>query len=222
MHVSADSGPYGRQRDDAVERALDAVPAGTGSPYAVTPGRVTKGDGTPFKVFTPFARAWPGTAGARLPVRPTPSRGAPASARTTRPRHPGWTADLHRPGGRRARCLAAVPRRWLPDYDAARNTPAVDGTSRMSAYLKFGCIHPARCWPTSPGTRGAGDSRRAGLAGVLRRRPLAPAGLGPEYLEPAVHGMDRRRPPTPSAGRGLEGRAAPDSRSSTPACANAR
>ena len=59
MHVSADAGPYGRRRDDAVERALGDVPlVRTGSPYAVTPGRVTKRDGTPFQVFTPFARAW--------------------------------------------------------------------------------------------------------------------------------------------------------------------
>ena len=42
-----------------VERALGEVPlVRTGSPYAVTPGRVTKRDGTPFQVFTPFARAW--------------------------------------------------------------------------------------------------------------------------------------------------------------------
>ena len=30
----------------------------TGSPYAVDPGTIRKGDGTPFKVFTPFLRAW--------------------------------------------------------------------------------------------------------------------------------------------------------------------
>jgi len=87
VHVSADAGPYGRQRDDAVERALDAVPLiRTGSPYAVTPGRVTKGDGTPFKVFSPFARAW----------REHGWR-APASDPTTHPRHPGWAPTCHRP-----------------------------------------------------------------------------------------------------------------------------
>ena len=59
MHVSADAGPYGRQRDAAVERALGEIPlVRTGSPYAVTPGRVTKRDGSPFQVFSPFARAW--------------------------------------------------------------------------------------------------------------------------------------------------------------------
>ena len=30
----------------------------TGSPYAVSPGRVTKDDGTPFKVYSAFYRKW--------------------------------------------------------------------------------------------------------------------------------------------------------------------
>ncbi len=30
----------------------------TGSPYAVAPGRVRNGSGDPYKVFTPFSRAW--------------------------------------------------------------------------------------------------------------------------------------------------------------------
>ena len=30
----------------------------TGSPYAVAPFRVTKDDGTPYRVFTPFYRTW--------------------------------------------------------------------------------------------------------------------------------------------------------------------
>jgi deoxyribodipyrimidine photo-lyase len=72
VHVSADAGPYGRRRDTAVERALGTVPlVRTGSPYAVTPGRVTKRDGSPFTVFSPFARAWR-THGWRAPA-PRPS-----------------------------------------------------------------------------------------------------------------------------------------------------
>src|SRR3712207_3145844 len=61
VHVSTDAGPYGRQRDSAVETALGEIPlVRTGSPYAVTPGRLTKRDGSPFQVFSPFARAWRG------------------------------------------------------------------------------------------------------------------------------------------------------------------
>ena len=61
VHVAADHGPYGRTRDEAVEKALAGDGRAlmrTGSPYAVAPGRVTKPDGTPYRVFTPFSRAW--------------------------------------------------------------------------------------------------------------------------------------------------------------------
>src|SRR3954462_256168 len=59
--VSTDTGPYGRRRDAEVAKALaenNSDWVETGSPYAVTPGRVTKPDGDPYRVFTPFYRAW--------------------------------------------------------------------------------------------------------------------------------------------------------------------
>ena len=63
VHVTADFGPYGRQRDDGVARALaddGRSLVRTGSPYAVAPGTVTKGDGRPYAVFTPFSRGLAG------------------------------------------------------------------------------------------------------------------------------------------------------------------
>src|SRR3954449_5061952 len=61
VHVAADFGPYGRARDEAVEKALaehGRELVRSGSPYAVAPGRFTKPDGTPYRVFAPFRRAW--------------------------------------------------------------------------------------------------------------------------------------------------------------------
>ena len=59
VHVSGDFSPFGLRRDKAVREALGDVPLEeSGSPYLVSPGRVTKGDGTPYKVFTPFYAAW--------------------------------------------------------------------------------------------------------------------------------------------------------------------
>src|SRR6185437_6110098 len=59
VHISEDFAPFGRRRDDRVRAALGSVPlVATGSAYLVSPGRVAKGDGTPYKVFTPFFRAW--------------------------------------------------------------------------------------------------------------------------------------------------------------------
>ena len=54
-------GPYGRTRDAAVAERLAAGGVELElieSPYQVPPGTVTKSDGSPYRVFTPFYRAW--------------------------------------------------------------------------------------------------------------------------------------------------------------------
>ncbi len=145
VHISSDHGPYGRRRDAAVSEALGEIPlVTTGSPYGVTPGTIRKGDGTPYKVFTPFSRAWR-ERGLHSPAA-TP-RSVPWSDGGLRstgvPKDPATTADL--PEATEEAALA----RWrefrdhvLPDYADTRNLPAVDGTSRLSPYLKYGLLHP--------------------------------------------------------------------------------
>ncbi|TFV68524.1 deoxyribodipyrimidine photo-lyase [Blastococcus sp. CT_GayMR20] len=145
VHISADAGPYGRRRDGAVEQALGDVPlVRTGSPYAVTPGRVTKSDGSRFTVFTPFARAWRhhGWRGpAARPDAPPWLAGVPSD---DLPAGPDLGGVQLPPAGE-----AAAQQAWqsfrderLPGYEATRNLPGTDGTSRLSAYLKYGCLHP--------------------------------------------------------------------------------
>jgi deoxyribodipyrimidine photo-lyase len=144
VHVSADAGPYGRRRDAAVEGALGQVPLiRTGSPYAVTPGRVTKSDGTPFRVFTPFARAWRAHGWRAPAVRPEGVRWATGVASDGLPPRQETSARL--PAAGESAALEAWQRfrdERLPGYDDARNLPAADATSRLSAYLKYGCVHP--------------------------------------------------------------------------------
>ncbi len=153
VHVSADYGPYGRQRDEQVEKALSANGiefVRTGSPYVVAPGRVRKDDGEPFKVFTPFSRAWvrhgwrePADTGKSIVdwIEPSEKNRGPCGVRI--PDDPPHEADLPDAGE------SAALRTWevfrderLPDYDRDRNRPDVPGTSRMSPYLRWGCVHP--------------------------------------------------------------------------------
>jgi len=149
VHVSEDFTPFGRRRDERVRSALGDVPlVATGSPYLVSPGRVTKGDGTPYKVFTPFLRHWRDT-GWRAPAQSGPDAARwldPArlseAAKSTEIPDPGMQLDL--PAGE-----AAALRQWsdfvgggLDRYADDRNRPDRNGTSRMSAHLKFGTIHP--------------------------------------------------------------------------------
>jgi deoxyribodipyrimidine photo-lyase len=196
VHVSADAGPYGRRRDDAVERALGDVPlVRTGSPYAVTPGRVTKADGAPFKVFTPFARAWR-EHGWRAPApRPETVPWAAGVRSEDPPEAPGLGNVALPPAGE-----AAAHAAWerfrderLSGYDEARNTPGADGTSRLSAYLKYGCIHPRTLLADLVGEEGEAARRyvtelawREFYADVLWHRPDSAR----EYLNPQLQGME--------------------------------
>ncbi|TWP50117.1 deoxyribodipyrimidine photo-lyase [Lentzea tibetensis] len=136
VHISADCAPYGRRRDEAVEKALgDIELVRSGSPYAVTPGRVRKADGTPFKVFTPFRTAWlahgwraPADTDASIVDWMEPPRGNEIPAAEPLP---DAMALWERFRDER-----------LPDYDETRDRPDLDATSRLSAFLKFGVLHP--------------------------------------------------------------------------------
>jgi len=196
VHVSADAGPYGRRRDDAVERALGGVPlVRTGSPYAVTPGRVTKADGTPFKVFTPFARAWR-EHGWRAPApRPDGIPWAVGVRSDDAPKAPELGDVVLPPAGEVAAHAAWERFRdeRLSDYDGTRNTPGAAGTSRLSAYLKYGCIHPRTLLADLAGQEGESARRYADelawrefYADVLWHRPDSAR----EYLNPQLLGMD--------------------------------
>jgi deoxyribodipyrimidine photo-lyase len=148
VHISADFGPYGSRRDDAVEQALGDVPlVRTGSPYAVSPGRVTKSDGTPFQVYSAFYRAWrehgwpaPATAiTGRVDWHTGGVAGVPV------PKDPGLPSVLSLPEAGEDAALTAwrtYRRTALEAYPEVRDRPDLDRTSRMSVYLKWGAIHP--------------------------------------------------------------------------------
>ena len=152
VHVSADHTPYGRSRDERVTDALATSGVrwvATGSPYAVTPGRIRTGGGSPYKVFSAFRRAWyahgwpaPADTGAHSATWIAPDPGAPGVDRLL-PGTPPTGVRLPEVGE-----LVAL-RRWqefldedLPDYHHARDRPDLDATSRLSVQLKFGTVHP--------------------------------------------------------------------------------
>lgn len=146
VHASAEYTPFGRRRDDAVRDALgDVAFEEAGSPYLVSPGRVTKDDGTPYKVFTPFYDAW-----RRHGWRP-PAESDANSARWIDPADVPGGVDIPDAGVEPALPAGekAARKQWaqfvdsgLDDYADDRNRPDLDATSRMSAHLKFGTIHP--------------------------------------------------------------------------------
>ena len=151
VHVSAETTPYGSRRDERVRGRLAELGIGwvaTGSPYAVGPGRVLTRDNRPYRVFTPFARAWR-ELGWPDPA-PDPGDVTFGSSRSDEKAEERLDRAL-------SECGVELPpagedaalERWrafrdeaLPDYAAGRDRPDRPGTSRLSPYLKVGAIHP--------------------------------------------------------------------------------
>ena len=157
--ATGEASPSGRHRDELVAQqlhrhgiALECID----SPYLAIPGRLLNGSGQPYKVFTPYWRA-AAAAGSE------PPRGKVESAwlaplvefdRKALERLPlsvhEQIASLDAPsptmlprGGAHAASLRleAFDQR-VDHYDAERNFPALDATSRLSADLHFGTLHP--------------------------------------------------------------------------------
>jgi deoxyribodipyrimidine photo-lyase len=147
VHVAADYGPYGRRRDDDVERALREAGielVRTGSPYAVAPDRVKNGSGRPYQVFTPFSRGWL-EHGWRDPVD------APEDVTWLSLRDSVAVPEPQLPAGLELPQAGedAARQAWrdylderLADYDTHRDRPDLDVTSHMSVRLKWGELHP--------------------------------------------------------------------------------
>ena len=141
--------PALRSRDENVEQALRREGIAVRRFHdrlLVPPGLVGTRGGKPFQVFTPFERACstlplaaPLPRVTRLAAHHLPTRG-PATLKQLGfdpPRSESW------PGGtQRAmeRLKAFIPR--LGTYARDRDFPAVEGTSRLSADLKFGTLSP--------------------------------------------------------------------------------
>ena len=192
VHVAADYGPYGRGPGRAGGRCTARTTVSelvrTGSPYAVAPGRVRKPDGDPLPGVHPVP---PRLAAARLAQRrPTPTRGTvdwldPADSTAVRAGaipddEPARRRAAGGRRGRRARRAGGSSvrgRRRDALRRAIRDRPDRAGTTRMSPYLKYGCIHPRTLLADLAGRAGEAAERvphRAGLAGVLRRRAVPP------------------------------------------------
>jgi len=199
--VSADFGPYGAARDRDVEQAL----AGAGlrllavdSPYAVAPGEIRGASGSPLRIFSAFRRALEASGWEAAPVTPRPAAdfvGAPSDvtideieAGLASPgTHglPEWWEGLPLAAAQRLPPAGPVAARArleafvagpLANYAEDRDRPALAGTSGLSPYLRFGCIHPRTVLSALGGGPGADRTRdelawREFYANVLWHQP---------------------------------------------------
>jgi deoxyribodipyrimidine photo-lyase len=164
LHLSDDYSAYARRRRERLaagcERAgvrLRVHPGVT----VVEPGDLVPTGGDHYRVFTPYWRAWSEQPRRRL--HPAPRRlSLPAGVRAGRiPALRRLTDEAPSPDLPQGGETAARKRlgRWLrgglAEYDRARDRLAVDGTSRLSADLHFGCLSPTAVLDRVEGRPGA-------------------------------------------------------------------
>ncbi|MGD8398859.1 MAG: deoxyribodipyrimidine photo-lyase, partial [Anaerolineae bacterium] len=146
IYTEEDHSPYARQRDGDVGEALPLHL--TGGVTVHPPGAVCKADGDPYIVYTPFSRAWKSLPLPSLPgVADAPDEmpAVPDVASVPVPETPALPDTVPFPPGeaeaqRRLAAFAAGDGAPIYRYAQQRNQLDVEGTSRLSPYLRFGMV----------------------------------------------------------------------------------
>ena len=158
--ATGDYGPRGAARDVQVRHALGARGIDVhffDSPYVVAPGTVHTQSGTPCRVFGAYRRGWDAQRHPAPVHAPTAVRWRNVLsvsldeltnlAASTRPSYFGDLPDEAPPNLPRAGEDAALDQLEgfstnVATYDVTRDAPGLDVTSRLSAHLRFGSLHP--------------------------------------------------------------------------------
>ena len=141
VHTNQDYEPYALERDAKVRERLAArgVAFHTHKDHVVkAPGEVTKPDGLPYTVFTPYSKRWHANlvdADLERPLRKSLERldqmGWPRFAKPSR--HGVERSAIEAPE-------AQVDVDVLKNYADTRDLPAKRGTTRISVHLRFGTV----------------------------------------------------------------------------------
>ncbi|WP_372810816.1 deoxyribodipyrimidine photo-lyase [Litorivivens sp.] len=136
------------QRDDAVASRLSIPCHWHHDRLLLEPGTVLNGSDLPYKVFTPFAKAWKRTLGERdsTPLRRPRALAEAVPARSLKrfcePADiSGWPTDEEAA----LKQLRRFCQEQVQDYEKKRDFPAIEGTSRLGAALAIGLLSPRQC-----------------------------------------------------------------------------
>lgn len=163
VHVTGDATPYSRRRDAAVAAAVGRDGVGftsIGGPWRVPLDAVAGTSGNGYLVFTPFFRAWDAHPVAQRIPPPASLAGPVLESHGLGTLPDGDPPIPAGPAPARARLEEFIRGGAVDRYGDARDVPAADGTSHLSADLRFGVLSPSQVGRAIGGTRGIPESRR--------------------------------------------------------------
>jgi deoxyribodipyrimidine photo-lyase len=145
VFTNSDYEPYALERDRAVGSLLQETGisfAGFKDHVIFEKDEVTKDDGSPYTVFTPYSRKW------RAKLHATPHALQPFD---TASYFHGFIQQSDLPAlptpadiGFRASAVSIPPKSvsqgLIKNYDTTRDFPAIEGTSRLGIHFRFGTI----------------------------------------------------------------------------------
>ncbi len=148
--AEADHSPFAKARDTAVAVTLPLRLVG--STAVKLPGSILKQDGDPYIVYTPFKKGWldlPLPQRSQLHPVPTQINTPAAPESDPIPDTPALPDSVPFPPGeieglRRLENFVGSNGRSVYDYAEQRNRMDLEGTSRLSPYLRFGMVSPRR------------------------------------------------------------------------------
>ncbi len=170
IFAEEDLTPYARARDEALARRLPLHRLGF--PTVCHPAYLVKGDGSPYRVFGAFRRAWLQKASMdAVALRPPPAH-IPTPPSIPSCPLPDSPKDQDFPPGeaealRRLREFTEGSDPPIYRYEAQRDRADLEGGSRLSPYLRFGMLSARRAaWAAQRAIQEAPDesARRSALA----------------------------------------------------------
>ena len=147
VHATRAFDPHGVEQQNTIGLALKASGIHLhlhDSNYAVSPGRVTKPDGSPYKVYTPFYKNWLLVGWPQPAVLKELGKSWTVPMETQGLLHPAEAPPFEIKAGEAyaLRTLERFKKRALRNYDEDRNRADLSGTSHLSHALAHGEIHP--------------------------------------------------------------------------------
>jgi deoxyribodipyrimidine photo-lyase len=145
LFLNRDYTPFAIKRDQEIKKCIEIPIHFYDTLMLNPPGKVLKGDGAPYTIFTPYYKA-----GQKFSVpKPNPNRrqnyfSGSLKGSITSPFHPEKETSLI-VRGKRDDALKILKKNYK-GYSTLRDLPAENGTTHLSAFMKFSLVSPKEAY----------------------------------------------------------------------------